>query len=251
MGRVRLHVNVDHVATLRNARGSRYPDPVHAAALFEAAGADGITVHLREDRRHIRDRDVEVLRQTCGTLLNLEMAGTEEMVDVATRIGPDMVTLVPEKREERTTEGGLDIVGQEQHIADVVARLRSAGVPTSLFIDPEEAQIVASARVGAAQVELHTGDYALADADSVEGELRRLAQAGRAATGAGLGLAAGHGLTARNVRALVATLPGLTELNIGHALISDAVFVGLEQAYVRYRRAIDEGSVELQSGARA
>ncbi len=242
MRHISLHVNVDHVATLRNARGSRYPDPVHAAVLLETAGADGITVHLREDRRHIRDRDVELLRQSLGTLLNLEMAATDEMLTIARRVRPDVVTLVPEKREEQTTEGGLDVCGQEARLTPYVAALQQAGVEVSLFIDPEEAQVEASARVGATRVELHTGDYANADPRQGAHELGRLSAAGRLSQELGLHLAAGHGLTVRNVRGVVQALPGLVELNIGHALMADALFLGLEQAQRRFRVAIDEAT---------
>jgi len=242
MRQISLHVNVDHVATLRNARGSRYPDPIHAAVLCELAGADGITVHLREDRRHIRDRDLELMRASVGTLLNLEMAATDEMVEIALRIRPDVVTLVPEKREERTTEGGLDVVGQAETLAPRIAALSAGGIEVSLFIDPEAAQVETSATLGATRVELHTGDYANASRLLAAEELDRLARAGRVAHQHGLHLAAGHGLTSRNVRALVATLPDLVELNIGHALMSDALFVGMEQAVRRFRSAIDQGA---------
>ena len=242
MRHIHLHVNVDHVATLRNARGSRYPDPVHAALALETAGADGITVHLREDRRHIRDRDVEVLRQSVGTLLNLEMAATDEMVEIACRLGPDVVTLVPEKREERTTEGGLDVCGQVAALTPRIRALLDAGIEVSLFIDPDAQQVAASAELGATRIELHTGDYANAGAADAPGELARLAEASTGAATRGLHVAAGHGLTVRNVRALVEALPELRELNIGHALVADAIFVGLEEAYARFRRAIDEGA---------
>ncbi len=242
---VALHVNVDHVATLRNARGTRYPDPVHAAALCELAGCDGITVHLREDRRHIRDRDVRVLRDTVGTLLNLEMSATEEMLAIALETKPDLVTLVPERREERTTEGGLDVVGNAAAIGAAVARLRDAGIPTSLFIDPESAQVDASALAGAAAIELHTGDYAHGGTRA-PAELVRLGAAGAHATRRhpSLRVAAGHGLTLRNTSPLVAAVPSIVELNIGHALVADAVFMGLEEAVSRYRDAIEAGAAE-------
>ncbi len=238
--RVALSVNIDHVATLRQARGSRYPDPARAALLCELAGADGITIHLREDRRHAQDRDVRLLRETCETRLNLEMAATEEMVAIACAVKPDIVTLVPEKREERTTEGGLDVVGNRDALAKVVARLGEAGIPVSMFIDPDIAQIDASVALGARAIELHTGDYANAE-DPTE-ELAKLAVAAEHAGGhPGLLVAAGHGLTTRNVGALVAAAPAIEELNIGHALIADAVFVGLTDAVLAFRDAIDEG----------
>lgn len=240
---VRLHVNVDHVATVRQARGTSYPDPVAAAALCEEAGADGITVHLREDRRHIQDDDVERLRASVTTLLNLEMAATDEMVDIALRVKPDLVTLVPEKREERTTEGGLDVVGQRELVERVVDRLRDGGVPVSLFIDPVEAQVRASAEVGARTVELHTGDYANATERDVTRELGRLADAAELAAGlsADLEVAAGHGLTLDNVGPLIARMSSLVELNIGHALVAHAILVGMVQAVHDFRHAIGEG----------
>ncbi|MEO0322138.1 MAG: pyridoxine 5'-phosphate synthase [Myxococcota bacterium] len=245
---VALHVNVDHVATLRNARGTRYPDPVHAAVMCELAGCDGITVHLREDRRHIRDRDVRVLRETVGSMLNLEMAATEEMLRLALEVKPDLVTLVPERREERTTEGGLDVAGQLEALTAAVTRLADAGIPTSLFIDPETGQVDASAAAGAAAVELHTGDYAHAGGRGA-GELTRLAKAGEHAARRhrSLRVAAGHGLTLQNTAPLVAAVPALVELNIGHALVADALFFGLEDAVGRYREAIDAGLAEREA----
>jgi pyridoxine 5-phosphate synthase len=237
MARTRLHVNVDHVATLRQARGTAYPDPVEAASLCELAGADGITVHLREDRRHIQDRDVEVLRRTVKTLLNLEMAATDAMVAFAARIKPDLVTLVPEKREERTTEGGLDVRGNAATLQTVVAQLRDAGVPVSMFIDPEVAQVAASVEVGATAIELHTGDYADAKSDHERSkELARLARAAIHARSAAptLRIAAGHGLTARNVGDLLRTVQPIEELNVGHAIVSDAVLIGMERAVQRF-----------------
>jgi len=238
--RVQLHVNVDHVATLRNARGTKYPDPVRAAMLCELSGADGITVHLREDRRHIRDRDVEVLRQTVRSRLNLEMAATEEMLAIALRTKPDIVTLVPEKREEQTTEGGLDVVGQRDALATYVGALREAGIPTSLFIDPEVAQVDASAEVGAAAIELHTGDYAH---DPSAEQLSRLALAADHCTAVhpAIHVAAGHGLTVANVAALVQAVVPVVELNIGHALVADAVLLGIDHAVRTFRAAIDDG----------
>lgn len=240
----RLHVNVDHVATLRQARGTRYPDPVEAALVSERAGADGITVHLREDRRHIQDRDVRVLRETVTTLLNLEMAATDEMVRIAESIRPDLVTLVPERREERTTEGGLDVAGQRARLGEIKARLDAAGVRLSVFIDPDDAQIEASAALGADSIELHTGDYCEAAADAKGQELSRLAEAAQRARRLAptMSVAAGHGLTERNLVALVARVPEVVELNIGHALVADAVFLGLERTVARYRAAIAEGA---------
>ena len=243
--RPRLHVNVDHIATLRQARGTPYPDPVEAALRCERAGADGITVHLREDRRHIQDRDVEVLRRTVKTVLNLEMAATDEMVAIAERIRPDLVTLVPERREERTTEGGLDVAGQRARIAAIKERLDAAGIRLSLFIDPDEAQLAAAAALGAGSVELHTGDYC-----DAEGEDARAAELERLAHGAALArelapamsVAAGHGLTSRNVVPLLARVPEIVELNIGHALVADAVIEGLDAAVRRYLDAIVEGA---------
>ncbi|AKF06620.1 pyridoxine 5'-phosphate synthase [Sandaracinus amylolyticus] len=242
--RVRLHVNVDHVATIRQARGTEYPDPVEAAMLCEWAGAHGITVHLREDRRHIQLRDVEVLRRTVKTMLNLEMAATEEMVRVALQVRPDLVTLVPERREERTTEGGLDVRGQLAALRGVRERLDASGIPTSLFVDPDADQVQASIETGAAMIELHTGDYAEeARRGHSTSELERLARAASYARihAPSMKVAAGHGLTARNVVSLVALVPELVELNIGHALISDAVLVGLDRAVQRFLRAIEEG----------
>lgn len=237
---VALHVNVDHVATLRQARGSAYPDPVHAAVICEQAGADGITVHLREDRRHIIDRDVGVLRTVVQTRMNLEMGATDEMLGIALEVRPDLVTLVPEKREERTTEGGLDVVGSES-LPRMVGALHEASIPVSLFIDPDEAQVRASGRLGVATIELHTGDYANSD-DPVR-ELDRLRVAAELAQAEfpSIDVAAGHGLTQRNVGALVRVVTPIVELNIGHALVSDAVFIGLEEAVARFRAAIDDG----------
>jgi pyridoxine 5-phosphate synthase len=239
--RVALQVNVDHVATLRQARGVGYPDPVHAAVLCELAGADGITVHLREDRRHIVDRDVRVLRETVKTVLNLEMAATEEMKGIALEVTPDLVTLVPEKREERTTEGGLDVVGGADRLRAMVGELVRAGIEVSMFIDPEPAQIDASVAVGATVIELHTGDYA--NASDRQPELDRLMAAGAHAREKhpNLRVAAGHGLTLANVGDLVRLVPEIVELNIGHALVADAVFRGMEASVAAYRHAIDDG----------
>lgn len=243
---MRLHVNVDHVATVRNARGTRYPDPVFAAQLCEAAGADGITAHLREDRRHIRDDDVERLRATIGTRLNLEMAATEEMVAIAARVRPDVITLVPERRQERTTEGGLDLVGQHDAVARAVAMAREAGIKVSLFVAPDHDSVERSRALGADQVELHTGEYCHASAElpspgsraRVAHELERLATAAARAETLGLEVAAGHGLTRHNVGP-VAALEPIVEVNIGHSIVADAIFVGLPRAVRELREAMD------------
>ncbi len=226
---MRLHVNIDHVATVRNARGTTYPDPVWAATLCELAGAHGITAHLREDRRHMTDRDVRVLRDTIRTVLNLEMAATEEMVGIALELKPDIVTLVPERREERTTEGGLDVAGGGDHLRRVVGRLSGADIRVSLFIAPLAAQVRAAADAGAQMVELHTGEYCHARGQQVDVELERIAAAAEDAISQELHVAAGHGLDYPNV-ARVAAVPGIEELNIGHAIIARAVLVGLDRA---------------------
>jgi len=233
-----LGVNIDHIATIRQARRTVEPDPVAAAVLAELAGADGITAHLREDRRHIQDRDVRLLRQTVRTHLNLEMAPTEEMVNIALDIKPDYVTLVPEKREEVTTEGGLDIVSQVSRIASIVDELQTAGIPVSLFIDADQAQIAASARVKAKFIELHTGTYAEAkDEVGRQRELDILAKACAQAIVAGLRVNAGHGLTYWNVYP-IACIRGMEELNIGHSIISRAALVGLERAVREMKQAM-------------
>jgi pyridoxine 5-phosphate synthase len=239
---VRLYVNVDHVATLRQQRGTRYPDPVAAATLCELAGADGITVHLREDRRHIQDRDVRVLRETVSGVLNLEMAATEEMLRIAREVKPDFCTLVPEKREEQTTEGGLT-VAPGGTLEKIVRGLTEAGIGVSLFIDPEPRVVEASARMGVGTVELHTGDYCNAPARSAEvaRQLQRLELAARAAVDSGLHLGAGHGLDHANVGP-VAALAGLEELNIGHGLVARAVMIGLRAAVIELREAIAAGA---------
>jgi len=227
MGRIRLGVNVDHVATIRQQRGTRYPDPVIAATLAEMAGADQITVHLREDRRHIQERDVRILRETVTTALNLEMAMAEEIIRFACEVKPDMVCLVPERREEKTTEGGLGVVGREQEIGEVVKRLKGAGILVSLFINPDVESVRAAARCGAPKVEIHTGRYA--DARDVEEELARVASAAREAKELGLEVAAGHGLDYKNC-APVCRIPEIEELNIGHSIIARALFVGIKEA---------------------
>jgi pyridoxine 5-phosphate synthase len=232
-----LGVNIDHVATLRQARRTVEPDPVAAAVLVELAGADGITVHLREDRRHIQDRDVKLLRQTVRTRLNLEMAAIPEMVDIALQIKPDYVTLVPERREEITTEGGLDVAGQSARLQETVDGLQSHGIPVSLFIDPDPAQIEASAQIQAQWIELHTGRYAEAQGKSQLQELKALTHATQQAMDLGVRVNAGHGLTYWNVAA-VARIPGMEELNIGHSIISRAVLVGLDRAVREMRAAM-------------
>ncbi len=225
-----LGVNIDHVATVRQARRTIEPEPVAAAALAELGGADGITVHLREDRRHIQDRDVRLLRQTVQTHLNLEMAPTAEMVAIALEIQPDYVTLVPERREEITTEGGLDIVGIFARAGEVVATLQGAGIPVSWFIDADPQQIEAAAQTQAKFIELHTGQYAEARSASDRAQaLKTLTEGTALALESGLRVNAGHGLTYRNVRP-VAQIPGMEELNIGHSIVSRAVLVGLERA---------------------
>lgn len=226
----RLGVNIDHVATVRQARGGREPDPVWAAVEAELGGADGITVHLREDRRHVQDRDVRVLRETVRTRLNLEAAVAPEMVDFALEIRPDQVTFVPERRQEVTTEGGLDVVGQRPRVADAVQRCRAAGLSVSLFIDPTLAQVLAAAELGVDAVELHTGRYADATTRGErDDELAALVDAGRAAREAGMALHAGHGLTLHNLGD-VARIAGMAELNVGHSLVSRAVFLGMREA---------------------
>jgi pyridoxine 5-phosphate synthase len=238
---IRLHVNVDHVATVRNARGTTYPDPVLAAAVCERAGADGITAHLREDRRHITDRDVRLLREQITTFFNLEMAPTEEMVGIACDVRPDAVTLVPERREERTTEGGLDVVRSAAHLRALCGRLVDAGIKLSLFIAPDPAQVDGAGALGAVQVELHTGEYCHARGASRTAELARLARAAQHGAERGLEVAAGHGLTRHNV-VDVAALDAIVEVNIGHAIMADAFFGGLASAVKDMRQALDRGA---------
>jgi pyridoxine 5-phosphate synthase len=238
LGLPTLGVNIDHIATIRQARRTVEPDPVAAAVLAELGGADGITVHLREDRRHIQDRDVRLLRQTVRTHLNLEMAATDEMVAIALDVRPNYVTLVPEKREEVTTEGGLDVAGQIGRLGQIVEKLQSAGIPVSMFIDADETQIEASVKVKAQFIELHTGSYAEADSEaSRKKELSVLAKGCEQALRAGLGVNAGHGLTYWNVYP-IACLPGMEELNIGHTIISRAALVGLERAVREMKQAM-------------
>lgn len=232
----KLGVNIDHVATIRQARRTVEPDPVAAAVLCELAGCDSITVHLREDRRHIQDRDVEVLRRTLRVPMNLEMAATPEMVEIACRVRPDYVCLVPEKRQEVTTEGGLAVAGFEDALRPFVSRLQAAGIRVSMFIDPDAAQIQASQAIAADMVELHTGRYAETWRENDE-ELQRLAVGCRLASELGLIVNAGHGLTYWNVHP-IARLPGMHELNIGHSLVSRAVLVGMERAVREMRLAM-------------
>ena len=233
---IRLSINVDHVATIRQARLDTEPDPVHAAVLCEAAGADGITVHLREDRRHINDRDVRVLREVVKTRLNLEMAATEEMVEIACDVHPEQATLVPERREELTTEGGLDVLANKDKVAEAIGALASDGIYPSIFIEGDPEQIAAAAACGAYAIELHLGHYANLKDDAARGaELERLTRAAEAAAGHGLAVHAGHGLTYRNI-ASVALLPHLVEVSIGHNIIARAVLTGLDAA-VRDMRA--------------
>jgi pyridoxine 5-phosphate synthase len=243
---IRLHINIDHVATLRNARGTAYPDPVFAAQLCEQASADGITAHLREDRRHIKDDDMLRLRASVTTLLNMEMAATDEMIAIAERVRPDVVTLVPERREERTTEGGLDVAGHRTTVAKAIEALRGAGIKVSLFIAADEATVRLSKELGAQQIELHTGDYCHRPNDA---ELARLARAAKMSADLGLEVAAGHGLTRHNLVA-VSAIPEVCELNIGHAVIADAVFVGLTQAVRDFRAAIERGIHQRGRAAR-
>ena len=240
MSKILLGVNIDHVATVRNARGTAYPDPVFAAALAEQAGAEGITVHLREDRRHISDRDVEILRNTIKTRMNLEMAVTDEMLEIACRIKPHFVCLVPEKRQEVTTEGGLDVASQVARIQEAVTRLSAVGTKVSLFIDADHAQIDAAVASGAPYIEIHTGRYADAETEEAQHqELQRIAEAATYASQQGLKVNAGHGLHYHNVQA-IAAIPEMNELNIGHAIIGRAVFTGLPEAVAEMKRLMVE-----------
>jgi pyridoxine 5-phosphate synthase len=226
----RLGVNIDHVATVRQARRARYPDPVAAAALAELGGAEQITLHLREDRRHIQDRDLKLMRETCQTLLNLEMAASAELVKIAFEVKPDVSTLVPERREELTTEGGLDVIGQRDALRKVVRTLRDAEIEVSLFIDPDLDQVRAAHKVDAQRVELHTGRYAEARGERQRAqELARLVDCAKVASKLGIAVAAGHGLNYENVQP-VARIEEVVELNIGHSIVARAVLVGMEQA---------------------
>jgi pyridoxine 5-phosphate synthase len=254
IGGLRLGVNIDHVATIRNARGGRHPDPLRAAHLAVEAGADGITAHLREDRRHISDDDIARLKRELTRPLNLEMAATDEMAAIALRHVPNACCLVPERREERTTEGGLDVANAERRLAGFIDRLQAAGIRVSLFIEPESRQIEAAARLGADIVELHTGAYcerALEDdAAGLGRELERLVLAARLASSAGLEVHAGHGLTF-NTAGVIARIPEITELNIGHFLIGEAIFGGLAAAVRRMRAIMDEARLGLSGRRRA
>ncbi len=243
-----LGINLDHIATVRQARRTVEPDPVHLALLAELGGADGITVHLREDRRHIQDRDVQLLRQTVRTRLNLEMAATSEMVAIALAIKPDMVTLVPEKREEVTTEGGLDVVSQEAALQGQISQLQGAGIPVSLFVDPERHQLQASQRSGARWVELHTGSYAEARWSEQPLELARLIEGTSEARQLGLRVNAGHGLTYQNVEP-IAAIPGMEELNIGHTVMARAMAVGLQEAVRQMKELVTSPRHEPLFGA--
>jgi len=235
---VDLGVNIDHVATVRQARRTNEPDPVWAAALAELGGADGITLHLREDRRHILDRDLRVLRETVAVKLNLEMACDEGVLGIACQIKPDQATLVPERREEITTEGGLDCAGQQSRVREVIGRLKEAGIAVSLFLDPDPRQLEAAAQLGVDAVELHTGQYALAAAGAErDKQLEILKDAGARIRRAGMTLHAGHGLTYRNVRP-VAAIDEMHELNIGHSIVARAIMVGFERAVREMKRLV-------------
>ncbi|EIZ78939.1 pyridoxine 5-phosphate synthase [Novosphingobium sp. Rr 2-17] len=238
-GRLRLGVNIDHVATIRNARGGEHPDPARAAQIVALAGGDGITVHLREDRRHIRDDDLIRVADATGLPINLEMAATDEMLAIALRHKPHAACIVPERREERTTEGGLDAAGQHNRLAPIVARLTDAGIRVSLFIAPEPHQIEAAMRLGAPVVELHTGEYAHAHGEQIAIEIRRIADMAALAAKNGIEPHAGHGLTFENVQP-IAAIPQLAELNIGHYLIGEAIFIGLEASVKKMRLLMDE-----------
>jgi pyridoxine 5-phosphate synthase len=248
---LRLGANIDHVATVRNARGGHHPDPVRAAHMAVAAGADSITAHLREDRRHITDSDIARLKAELTRPLNLEMAATDEMLAIALKHLPHACCLVPERREERTTEGGLDVVRGENYLRPFVARLREVGIRVSLFIEPAPAAVEASARLGAQVVELHVGAYcerALdGDAEAIAREVARIEAAARAAAAAGLEVHAGHGLTYNTVGA-VARLPEVVELNIGHFLVGEAIFTGLGPAISHMRSVMDEARAEVRAG---
>lgn len=234
-----LGVNIDHVATLRQARGTSYPRPAEAAYIAERAGADSITVHLREDRRHIQDRDLDEISQVLRTHMNLEMAVTDEMIEIAKRVGPRDVCLVPEKREELTTEGGLDVAGQVDRIADACRELGNAGIRVSLFINPDREQLDAAISAGAPVVELHTGRYAETEGKEQVAELERIADAAEFGHDKGLVINAGHGLHYQNVRA-IARIPQIVELNIGHAIIARAIFDGLGSAVIEMKRLMNE-----------
>jgi pyridoxine 5-phosphate synthase len=236
---LRLGLNIDHVATIRNARGGDHPDPVRAAQIAAKAGADGITAHLREDRRHITDRDIERLMAEIDLPLNLEMAATEEMLAIALRHRPHAACIVPEKREERTTEGGLDAAGKQDQLADFVERLGAANIRVSLFIEPTEEQVAAAVQLGAPVVEFHTGRYAHLEGEDRSTELKRVADCAALAAKNGIEPHAGHGLTFANVQP-IAAIPQIAELNIGHFLIGEAIFTGLEASVRRMRELMDQ-----------
>lgn len=247
-GKLRLGVNIDHVATVRNARGGAYPDPIRAAKLAEDAGADGITAHLREDRRHITDRDIDRLKAECPLPLNFEMAATGEMLAIARRVRPHAACLVPEKREERTTESGLDVVRVEDSLRPIVHGLGEIGCRVSLFIDPEPAQLEAAGRLGAPVVELHTGTYCEAVGDTQAMELARLRRAATLAMELGIECHAGHGLDFATVGP-VAAIPEIIELNIGHYLVGEAIFAGFVPTIARMRRLMDDARAPLVAKA--
>lgn len=241
---IRLGVNIDHVATLRNARGGDHPDPVRAALVAASVGADGITAHLREDRRHIRDDDMARLKEEVGLPLNFEMAATAEMLTICTKTRPHACCIVPENRKERTTEGGLDVAGQHNFLAPFIHELTASGVRVSLFIDPERRQIEAALSAGAPAIEIHTGAYheacAASDPKRIDHELEQVRRAAEFASGLGLEVHAGHGLTFKNVRP-IAAIPQIVELNIGHFLIAEAVFMGLAEAVKEMKRLMSDG----------
>jgi pyridoxine 5-phosphate synthase len=249
--KLRLGVNIDHVATIRNARGGDHPDPIRAAELAAAAGADGITAHLREDRRHIGDRDIERLMEKIALPLNLEMAATDEMLSIALRHRPHAACIVPERREERTTEGGIDAAGQLERLRPIVVALGAAGVRVSLFIEADRRQLDAAKALGVPVVELHTGTYCEAwhsGPDAFERERKRIAEGARYGAGLGLEVHAGHGLSFDTVKP-IARLPELAELNIGHFLVGEAIFIGLEASVREMRRLMDEARAEAATSA--
>ncbi len=250
-GKLRLGVNIDHVATIRNARGGLHPDPVRAAKLAAAAGADGITAHLREDRRHISDFDIERLSREIDLPLNFEMAATDEMLAIALRARPHAACIVPEKREERTTEGGLDAVGGHNHLKPLIAKLSDAGIRVSLFIEADKRQLDAAKALGAPVIEIHTGAYCEAQGEERAQHLARIVEAARHAEEIGLECHAGHGLSYDTV-APIAAIPSIMELNIGHFLVGEAIFIGLDASIRRMRQAMDEarGVSETRVGAR-
>ncbi|OGI39584.1 MAG: pyridoxine 5'-phosphate synthase [Candidatus Muproteobacteria bacterium RBG_16_64_10] len=238
---IKLGVNIDHVATLRQARGTRYPDPVQAAVEAEQAGADAITLHLREDRRHIQERDVEILKQTLATRMNLEMAVADDIVAFACRLAPQDCCLVPERRQELTTEGGLDVAGQLKKVTEACKKLGAAGIRVSLFVDADPKQIEAAAKTGAPAIEIHTGHYADAGGDRWRAELARIEQAVQQGRDLRLQVNAGHGLNYHNVQS-IAAIPGIAELNIGHAIIARALFTGLAGAVREMKRLMREAA---------